>query len=92
MLATYGGAILAGRPPLGYADWVGLALNLERVQRREAAAVAEGTAVGSSARDLDASWADALALLPEQVDLLHFRINAERQSARVRAKLNFPQE
>jgi len=91
MLAAYGSGILAGRPPLTYEDWVGLWLNLDRVQRRQAVAVAEGTVAASSPRDLEFSWADAVALLEESAEDLHYRINAERSTARVRAKLGFPE-
>lgn len=92
MLTTYGSGLLVGRQPLGYADWVGLFLNLDRLQRRQAVAVAEGMVTGSGTSDLDSSWADAVAQWPEEVPPIHFGINAERQSARIRARLGFPRE
>lgn len=90
MLAAYGSGILPAHADLTYADWVGLWLNLERVRKRQAIAVAEGTVAGSSANGLDSSWADALALVDEVVEMLHHDINAARATARVRSKLGMP--
>lgn len=87
MLAAYGSGIL---PPgsLSYSDWVGLWLNLDRVRKRQAISVAEGTVAGSSAAGLDISWADALATVDEMVSVLHHDINAARATARIQAKLS----
>lgn len=89
MLAAYGSGIL---PPdsLSYSTWVGLWLNLDRVRKRQAIAVAEGTVAGSSANGLDSSWADALALVDEVVEMLHHDINAARATARARSKMGMP--
>lgn len=89
MLAAYGMAVLCGRT-LDYTQWVGLYLNLPRQRIRLASAVAEGVVAGSSPRDLGEEWADAIALLEESVELLHYQINAERSTARVRARMGFP--
>lgn len=91
MLAAYGAGILSGHPALGYADWVSLWLNVPRINQQRAVAVAEGLGVAHSDSDLDPSWADAIAGVEEQLEFLHYIINAERQTARVRAKLGFPE-
>lgn len=89
MLAAYGEAALCGKP-LTDEQWIGLYLNLPRQRVRLASAVAEGVVAGSSPQSLGEEWADAVALLEESVDLLHYQINADRQTARVRARLGFP--
>lgn len=86
LLAAYGSGLL-GRREVGYADWVGLWLNLDRVRKQGAIAIAEGLVAGQSLEGLDISWADALARVDELVEHLHYEINAARSTARVRAKL-----
>jgi hypothetical protein len=92
LLAAYGAGLLQGRPLLDYGDWVGLWLNLPRIRRQRAASVVEGTAAAYSPSPLDVGWADALAGTEEEVEYLHYWINAERATARTRAKLGFPAE
>lgn len=91
MLAAYGGGICAAFGiEMGYEQWVWLWLNLDRVQRRKAIPVAEGTAAAGTTADLDWTWADAMASLPESAEDLHFRINAERQTIRAKIRRGFP--
>lgn len=90
MLAAYGSGILAGRPPLTYTDWVSLWLNVPRVRKQHAVAVAEGQNAASSNRDLDPGWADAIAGVEEEWEFLHYIINAERKTARALLKHGFP--
>lgn len=91
MLAAFGSGILQGRALLTYADWVALWLNLQRVRRQRALAVTEGTAVANSSGSLDEGWADALAGIEEEAEYLHYWLNAERATARARARLGFPE-
>lgn len=86
MLAAYGSGILLSES-LSYSDWVGLWLNLDRVHKRHAVSVAEGTVAGQSSRGLEVQWADALAMVEEVVEYLHYEINAGRATARARARL-----
>lgn len=69
-----------------YDTYVGLWLNLDRLQLRSAGAVAQGYAAAKSTDQLDRSWFDALVLEEAQVDELTFRSNFERLKARVRAR------
>jgi hypothetical protein len=92
LLAAYGGVILQGRPPLSFEQVMGLWLNLPRVRRQKAAAHAEGSVAAGGLQSLDEGWADALAGTPEETEFLHYLLNAERATARVRQKLGFPAE
>lgn len=89
MLAAYGSGLLLGRPLLDYAAWIALWLNLPRVLLRQASAVNRGTEATFASGSLGEAWADALAGLDEEVEYLHYWINAERSTARARAKLGF---
>ena len=91
MLAAYGAGILTGQPALTYTDWVSLWLNVPRIHRQRAAVVVEGLGAAHSRSDLDPSWADAIANVEERFEFLHYIINAERQTARVRRKLDYPE-
>lgn len=86
MLAAYGSGILPAGS-LCYSDWVGLWLNLDRIHKRHAISVAEGSVASQSTRSLDVQWADALAMVEEVVEHLHYEINAGRATARARARL-----
>lgn len=71
---------------------VGLWLNLPRIRRQRAAATTEGVAAALAPVSLDVGWADALAGHEQEVEYLHYWLNAERATARARARLGFSQE
>lgn len=89
MIAVYGPGVLGLTEGVGYEGALGLWLNLPRVRLQLALAHLMAIGAAGSKSDLGIEWADAMAQVPEEVDFIHFAINAERQRARTAAKLGF---
>lgn len=82
LLSAFGDAVLGGRV-LGYADVVGLWLNLGRVRLQLADAFARGMATVQSPDDLPREVYDAVEPVAERVDEAMFEGNAIRMESRV---------
>lgn len=67
--------------PLDYAARVGIWLNLDRLRLVQAVSFWRAIGVAFSTEQLDIEWADAVALMAEQVDELSYLINIQRARA-----------
>lgn len=69
-------------PTPNYETFVGLWLNLDRCQLRQAASVYQGIVLALGRGSLPRSFWDALANTPEEAEDLEFRGNVERERAK----------
>lgn len=66
---------------MDYPTFVGLWLNVDRQQTRQAAAVFQGIALAFGKKSLPSSFYDAIAAHPEEAEELEFAGNVERERA-----------
>lgn len=84
-MAVFGAGVW--QAPMTYELWVGLWMNLERVQLRKAFAVCQGVGLAHSEEPVAREYLDAIARCDAEVDELLFQVNAERQRHKAMARV-----